>query len=600
MSLLRGLSIVALITLFSVKTLHAADAANTYYSKKIDLVVNNVTLKNLPMNPLFYNNYLLVPSREVFVPLGAYVEYRDSEKKVYIMYNDKLLTLQVNNKIATIGEKEIEMAIPPKIVANKLMIPLRSVSENLGIDVKWDSKNSTAFVLEKLNNSDVEVLSAEIENNEPIISNDETDETNETNNSTEENQIIDIKIPNKKEKNQFIIEFEKPVEHLEKDFIQDNRLILDIYNSSYSTDSVFSNLENDAVKEIRIGKEEIDGKLRTRIVFELNKSIDYSSTISEDKKYVFVDFSGSETQEVVEKPTPANTSTSEVSFSNNRVVISKNGADIKLADVIEFDDYNKKKYSFVFPSNFKINYKSSKLNINNSKVDYLEFSTVNNLSAITIHEKQILAPILSEDEKSIYINFALPKERYKNIVIIDPGHGGTDPGAASNGIKEKDINFSIANKVNELFKNNPDIKIYLTRNEDIFITRPDRIAFANSLGDLFISVHANANPSSAPKGIETYFYNNETVNKLGLSSKKFAEICQKNIINATKGIDRKVKTEPFDVIKFTNIPAILMEVGFVSNVEESKLLSNDSYQQKIANSIKETIYDTFDIYTPKR
>ncbi|MDR2939006.1 MAG: N-acetylmuramoyl-L-alanine amidase family protein [Clostridiales bacterium] len=599
MSLLRGLSVAAFVALFSFSDVYASDnvAINKYYSKEIDLVVNDTMLKNLPMNPLFYENYLLVPSREVFVPLGAYVEYEKNDKKVFILYNEKLLTLQVNNKFAMVGGEIIELDIPPKIIANKLMIPLRSVSENLGLEVVWDSKHNAAYVNEVSNGLGPAVLSAEvgdIDGASEIDDGPTVDEPFEDISTT----INDIKIPNKDEKNQFIIGFSGPIGRFEKDFIKDNRLILDFYGTNYSVGNTYNNLDNEAVKEIRIGKDTSDGITKTRIVFELNKSIEYSSTISEDKRYVFVDFSI--LKETANQNTIPTNEQNEISFNNATLSISKNGQGIDIKDIIEFDDYNNKKYSFVFPEGFSISYNNSRLNVGDSKVDYFEFSTVNGLCAATLYEKQILSPVISEDQENIYITLVQPKERYNKIVIIDPGHGGHDPGAQGFGRDEKDIIFSIANKVGELFKDVPDIKIYLTRTEDIFITRPDRVAFANELGDLFISVHANASTNQAAKGIETYYYNNGIVNSLGVSSKKIAEIAQKNILRATNGVDRKVKTEAFDVIKFTNIPAILMEVGFISNEAESNLIASDSYQQLVAESIKETIYDSFEIYTPKR
>ncbi|MDR1397231.1 MAG: N-acetylmuramoyl-L-alanine amidase [Desulfarculales bacterium] len=210
-------------------------------------------------------------------------------------------------------------------------------------------------------------------------------------------------------------------------------------------------------------------------------------------------------------------------------------------------------------------------------------------------------------------------------VVLDPGHGGKDPGASSNKVVEKNITLQLAKLVSaKLRQYLPECKVLLTRSQDVFIPLEERTAFANTKGaDLFVSIHVNAAPSAKLNGIETYFLNLATdedamrvaarenattqrslndlqtiLNDLMLNSKinesnRLARMVQREMLASVerkhKVTDLKVKQAPFYVLIGARMPAILCEVGFVTNSSERSRLTGEAYLNLLAEGIAQGI-----------
>lgn len=162
-------------------------------------------------------------------------------------------------------------------------------------------------------------------------------------------------------------------------------------------------------------------------------------------------------------------------------------------------------------------------------------------------------------------------------VVIDPGHGGSDPGAESKSMKrwEKEVNLSIALKVKALLDKESQIKAQLSRTDDTYVELADRVRFAEERkADIFISIHANSFDKPTATGTETYYYRDD--------SKRLADVIQKHVVQGTKLADRGVKKAAFKVIKETTMPAVLVETGYLSNPSDAKLLFTDAVQDRIA------------------
>lgn len=173
-------------------------------------------------------------------------------------------------------------------------------------------------------------------------------------------------------------------------------------------------------------------------------------------------------------------------------------------------------------------------------------------------------------------NLPSSKPLYSKVkVVVDAGHGGTDPGAIGNGRKEKDIVLSISNKVNSKLKS-MGFQTIMTRSTDVYVTLANRYAIANNnKADLFVSIHANSGASSA-KGIETLYKN----------YKGLAESIQSNLIAETGATNRGVKyRSDLAVLNGTKMASALVEVGFISNPTESSQIGTNSYQEKLATAI---------------
>lgn len=214
----------------------------------------------------------------------------------------------------------------------------------------------------------------------------------------------------------------------------------------------------------------------------------------------------------------------------------------------------------------------------------------------------------------------------KRVVIIDPGHGGKDPGAIGpTGLKEKDVTLGIALYLEKLLKG-AGILTYLTRSKDEFVYLEDRTSFANQKnGFVFVSLHANSvlNHRPSAEGIETFALSSKYIgasardvadreNRASRAhpevdtdlaliiadleesanikySLDFADIVQKKLVDYLKLENRGVKQAPFVVLKGANMVALIVEVGFISNPKEEKLLKTDKFRENAARALFEAI-----------
>lgn len=178
-----------------------------------------------------------------------------------------------------------------------------------------------------------------------------------------------------------------------------------------------------------------------------------------------------------------------------------------------------------------------------------------------------------------------PKEDGPFVVVLDPGHGGDDPGAVVGEDCEKDIDLAVALLVREQLAGQEDLVVKMTRSEDVFIPLSDRAAYANGEeADLFVSIHANALDNNIEyAGIMTFHHPKKS------DGKSPAKQIQAAVCNETGGIDRGVRSEDYAVLRETEMPAVLVETGFMTCPEELALLTDAAYQQKLAAGIAQGI-----------
>lgn len=207
-------------------------------------------------------------------------------------------------------------------------------------------------------------------------------------------------------------------------------------------------------------------------------------------------------------------------------------------------------------------------------------------------------------------------------IVLDPGHGGKDPGAISNNLQEKDIVLEVARKLKPALQKELGCEVILTRNEDIFLPLEERTAIANTQeADLFISLHINAHPSPKVRGTETYYLNLSTnaeamrvaamENSTSTHQMSDLEDILSDILKNSKieessrlanhvhtalltGLDQNkfgkiknlgVKQAPFYVLIGAQMPAILLEIAFLSNAEDTKNLLNPQYIESLTHEI---------------
>ncbi len=196
---------------------------------------------------------------------------------------------------------------------------------------------------------------------------------------------------------------------------------------------------------------------------------------------------------------------------------------------------------------------------------------------------------ISIADKSSNENISRGELRGNYTVVIDAGHGGIEPGAVYNGVNEKDLNLEIALKLNELLKSE-GITTYMTRTGDYYVSLKDRYNYANSLNaDLFISVHNNVSPNSWVSGTETLYF--PTSNTSGnMNGEKLAYIIQNELTDSLGSKDLgTIPRSKLAVLRHTQMPAVIAEIGYMTSSSELKRLKSTSYQEKIAESLKNGI-----------
>ncbi len=209
-------------------------------------------------------------------------------------------------------------------------------------------------------------------------------------------------------------------------------------------------------------------------------------------------------------------------------------------------------------------------------------------------------------------------------VVIDPGHGGAEVGAkGAGGTLEKDVTLAIGRKVRSALANGLGLQAFLTRDKDQEVSLDDRTAFANNYkADLFVSIHANASPARGARGSEVYFLSyqasdeesrrlasteggdivpgvagSQGTSDLALilwdmaqaehleESSALATRINEELAEVTGSQGRGIKQAPFRVLVGAGMPAVLVEIAFISNAEEEKLLRSDEYQNKVAAAV---------------
>lgn len=213
-------------------------------------------------------------------------------------------------------------------------------------------------------------------------------------------------------------------------------------------------------------------------------------------------------------------------------------------------------------------------------------------------------------------------------VVLDPGHGGHNTGAIGvAGIHEKHLTLALGLRVAQLLSGSREVEVVLTRADDRYLDLPERTAFADTVGaDAFLSLHCNASESSEAHGIETFFLGvkgsdpeadalalreNESAvtpqpaagdpmvaaivsdlrrNGTMVESSGLAAVVQESLIRALPdAVSRRVRQANFAVLRQASMPAVVVEVGFLTHPQEGRMLAREAYQDRIAHALASAI-----------
>jgi N-acetylmuramoyl-L-alanine amidase len=195
----------------------------------------------------------------------------------------------------------------------------------------------------------------------------------------------------------------------------------------------------------------------------------------------------------------------------------------------------------------------------------------------TLAQQNLQATVIPVSESAVTPPRSTPNERV--VVMIDPGHGGSDPGAIGiGGIKEKDITLAISQQVATLLEQE-GVQAILTRSDDRTLELANRVAMAERAdANLFVSIHVNALSMSRPdvNGVETYYYN---------TGRALAQSIHSSVTQAVDMNDRGVRQARFYVLRNTSMPSVLVETGFITGRNDAAQLSNSGFRSRMAGAI---------------
>ena len=217
--------------------------------------------------------------------------------------------------------------------------------------------------------------------------------------------------------------------------------------------------------------------------------------------------------------------------------------------------------------------------LNQPKKRVLAFKLLRNSLAQPSFVKIPVSPAAATTNSQPNTNTPRPNRQERVMVVVDPGHGGKDPGTIGvRGIREKDIILPISQQVSRILSQK-GIKVIMTRSRDHFVSLEGRAEMANRAdADLFVSIHANAISLSRPdvNGLETYYYQ---------SGRSLAHTIHRNILRRLPINDRRVRRARFYVLRKTEMPAVLVEVGFLTGNQDAANLTRSSYRRQMAEAI---------------
>ncbi|WP_257138865.1 N-acetylmuramoyl-L-alanine amidase family protein [Bacillus toyonensis] len=175
----------------------------------------------------------------------------------------------------------------------------------------------------------------------------------------------------------------------------------------------------------------------------------------------------------------------------------------------------------------------------------------------------------------------------EKVIIIDPGHGGNDPGSIGpNGTREKDITLKTAKNIQKKLEEK-GMTVILTREDDTFVPLKKRVAISqNKSADLFLSIHYDGFTTNDVKGVTTYYYK-------GLKEKALAETIHEHLFKHIQAKNRGVKSGDYHVLRENQKPSILLELGYITNPEDEERMNSQKFQADVASGVVSGVIEYF-------
>lgn len=506
---------------------------HNYTGDVYSLVVNGKKLENLPLNPIIFNDRALVPVREVFEALGATVTYISANKSVKVIYGTKKVVFTVGSKTALVNgvEKHMPDGVGAKFIAKwgeyaKTMVPVRFVSESIGLEVGYDGENKIISVTEKNPLPPTETpITTPTPTQAPGYGEEPTKLTAKFTSLIYEIGIDVVTIT---------VTTDSAVSSVSKaNLTASGTVYADIYGARNTLKTRTDIGEACVMKAIRIGQHDE----YTRIAIDTENVAKYSVETSPDMRTITFKLSGNMNADF---GTPAPIPTPPPSTGDEPIPTPT-----------------------PTPTPKPMKYDTRKIVV----LDAGHGGRDPGASGY----------IMTEYEKQAY--FAA-LESPEDILSTMPVGSGSK-------IDEKDIALKVVHKVRENLEAN-GIEVILTRDGDTYPSLDSRPELANETGAvIFVSIHLNATVSAvtSAKGIEVYYSTQNNGDEIGFTSQQLAGEVLDCVIDSTNAKSRGVKSGNLLVNRKCMMPSALVEIGFMNNPIELELMVDEGYQDKLAMGI---------------
>lgn len=276
---------------------------------------------------------------------------------------------------------------------------------------------------------------------------------------------------------------------------------------------------------------------------------------------------------------------------------------MSINDIRIEDMYYENKLAVYLPGDYTSQYSNQVIVNHYPEISGIELGVNNQKETVIVfNTTKIIACKPEIKNNKLFLTFDSPKNIYKKIVAIDAGHGAHDTGAIRDELYEKDYNYSIAYTYTKDLFEASDIKVYYTRVSDTYPTLNQRAAFGGQVGaDFFVSVHNNTNDNTNLHGTSIYYSSdNNKQYENGFSSKVMAKLFSTNLSEKLDTERIGILNHPLTVTTRNTVPAVLLEIAFMSNPEEFSRLQTEEFQKKAGQVIFDTIKELFELYPTGR
>ena len=288
-----------------------------------------------------------------------------------------------------------------------------------------------------------------------------------------------------------------------------------------------------------------------------------------------------------------------IGFDLDRSVISLQGSEwvpLRTEQLSMINHYHQLRHVFTFDADMSAHFGHGYIPFN---TDYSSHVIVGNNEAgqteIVVYGPDIAYAELIQTPTGIDIRTFSPREVYDFIVMLDPGHGGSDSGAVHFGFRESDMVLIVSNAVYAWLQQHPTIGVFTTRVDDSFVSLADRAEMANGVADLFVSLHMNGFHTGVPNGTETYWRPHDEEYRWPISREAVAYIFHNNVLQDLGRANREVRTANFAVLRLTNMPSVLIEYGFMSNEAEMQAMASPEGIQAMINATFRSIVEIYEL-----